>query len=196
MASDTKERILQKSLEMFAENGYKGTNLRELALSLGLSKSALYRHFESKEDIWNALMARVEEYYVSRFGSKNTIQVYPQSAEEFYNFVIKMISFTINDKNIILIRKILASEQFHSESACELASGHFLTGLNEMFSDIFAVMIENGVLKNDDPEILALSFTTPVSALILQSDRKPETKEESVKTIKAFVKHFTDTYFI
>ena len=48
MANDTKERILTAALEMFSQNGYAGTNLRELAGSLGMGKSSMYRHFESK----------------------------------------------------------------------------------------------------------------------------------------------------
>ena len=56
MAKDTKERILTAALEMFAQNGYAGTNLRELAASLGMGKSSLYRHFASKEEIWNTLL--------------------------------------------------------------------------------------------------------------------------------------------
>ena len=50
MESITKERILDAALVSFAEHGYKGTNLRDLAAGMGLSKSALYRHYESKED--------------------------------------------------------------------------------------------------------------------------------------------------
>ena len=54
MASDTKERILEAALEMFSQNGYAGTNIRELSASLGLVKSGVYKHYESKEAIWNA----------------------------------------------------------------------------------------------------------------------------------------------
>jgi AcrR family transcriptional regulator len=57
MAKDTKERILAAALELFSQNGYAGTNIRELTASLGLVKSAMYKHFESKEDIWNTLLA-------------------------------------------------------------------------------------------------------------------------------------------
>ena len=46
MAKDTKERILTAALEMFSQKGYEGTNIRELAASLGLVKSGIYKHFE------------------------------------------------------------------------------------------------------------------------------------------------------
>ena len=55
MAKGTKEKILALALEKFSENGYAGTNIRELTASLGLVKSAMYKHFESKEDIWNGI---------------------------------------------------------------------------------------------------------------------------------------------
>ena len=51
MENDTKERILVAALEMFSQNGYAGTNIRELSASLGLVKSGVYKHFESKEAI-------------------------------------------------------------------------------------------------------------------------------------------------
>ena len=70
MARDTKERILARALELFAQNGYAGTNVRELAASLGIVKSALYKHFASKEDIWNALLDEMIAYYAARFGSQ------------------------------------------------------------------------------------------------------------------------------
>ena len=58
MAKDTKERILMAALDMFSKKGYEGTNIRELAASLELVKSGIYKHYESKEAIWNALLDR------------------------------------------------------------------------------------------------------------------------------------------
>ena len=63
MANDTKERILVAALEMFSQNGYAGTNIRELSASLGLVKSGVYKHYESKEAIWNALLDHMITYY-------------------------------------------------------------------------------------------------------------------------------------
>lgn len=69
MSKTTKQRILDEALNMFAENGYKGTNLRDLAQALGISKTALYRHFTNKEDIWNSIVESGEKYYEEHFGS-------------------------------------------------------------------------------------------------------------------------------
>ena len=49
--TDTRARIQQIAVELFAEHGYEGTSLREIAERLGVTKAALYYHFKSKEDI-------------------------------------------------------------------------------------------------------------------------------------------------
>ena len=84
MAKDTKERILAKALELFSQKGYEGTNIQEIMVSLGLVKSAMYRHFESKEEIWNTLLDRLIVYYEERFGSPERLPPVPESLEELF----------------------------------------------------------------------------------------------------------------
>jgi AcrR family transcriptional regulator len=48
---DTRARVQKVALELFAEQGYEKTSLREIAERLGVTKAALYYHFKSKEDI-------------------------------------------------------------------------------------------------------------------------------------------------
>jgi AcrR family transcriptional regulator len=55
----TRERIQSIALELFAEQGYEKTSLREIAERLGVTKAALYYHFRSKEDIVRSF---VEDY--------------------------------------------------------------------------------------------------------------------------------------
>ena len=48
---DTRAQAQKVALELFAEQGYEKTSLREIAERLGVTKAALYYHFKSKEDI-------------------------------------------------------------------------------------------------------------------------------------------------
>jgi AcrR family transcriptional regulator len=57
---DTRARIQAVALELFAEQGYDKTSLREIAERLDVTKAALYYHFKSKEDIVASL---VEDYF-------------------------------------------------------------------------------------------------------------------------------------
>ena len=54
--TDTRERIQRVALELFAEQGYEGSSLREIAERLNVTKAALYYHFRTKEDIVSSLL--------------------------------------------------------------------------------------------------------------------------------------------
>jgi len=194
MAKDTKERILAAALEMFSQNGYAGTNIRELTASLGLVKSSMYRHFESKEEIWNTLLDEMIAYYDARFGSPEHLPPVPDSLEELVAMTIRMVNVTVHDEKIVMTRKVLMIEQFRDERARELATKHFLTGLTDMFTPIFAGMMDKGLLRRDDPKMLAFAYTAPISALIHLCDREPEKTGEAMAQAEAFSRHFIRTY--
>ena len=194
MAKDTKERILAAALEMFSKNGYAGTNIRELTASLGLVKSSMYRHFESKEEIWNTLLDEMIAYYDERFGSPEHLPPVPDSLEELVAMTMRMVDITVHDEKIVMTRKVLMIEQFRDERARELATKHFLTGLTDMFTPIFAGMIDKGLLRRDDPKMLAFAYTAPISALIHLCDREPEKTGEAMAQAEAFSRHFVRVY--
>ena len=194
MAKDTKARILAAALELFSKNGYAGTNIRELTSSLGLGKSSMYRHFNSKEEIWNTLLDEMSAYYTSRFGSPEHLPPVPESLEDLIGMTMRMVDFTVHDEKIVMTRKVLAMEQFRDDRARELASRHFLTGLTAMFTPIFSGMMDKGLLRRDDPEMLAFAYTAPISALIHLCDREPEKTPEALAGIEAFCRHFIKTY--
>ena len=194
MAKDTKERILAAALDMFSQNGYAGTNIRELAGSLGMGKSSMYRHFESKEEIWNTLLDSLIAYYDARFGSPEHLPPVPDSPEGFVDLTMHMVDFTVHDETVIKTRKMLTIEQFRDGRARELATKHFLTGLTEIFTHIFAGMMDKGSLRRDDPALLAFAYTTPISALIHLCDREPDKKEAALAKVEAFSRHFIRVY--
>lgn len=194
MGKETKDRILDEALISFVENGYKGTNLRDFAAGMGLSKSALYSHYESKEAIWSALIDKMEAYYVARFGSPEHLPETPKTIEEFYSIVMQMVNFTIHDEKIILTRKLLLTEQFHDDRVKKLATEHFMNGTKVIFQRILERMMENGIIKKDDPDMLAFVFTSPITALIHYCDREPEKEPEIMRQIEAYIKHFIKMY--
>jgi AcrR family transcriptional regulator len=57
--TDTRARLRRLALQLFSEQGYEKTSLREIAEHLGVTKAALYYYFKSKEDIVRSL---VEDY--------------------------------------------------------------------------------------------------------------------------------------
>ena len=194
MAKDTKERILDEALRQFSQKGYDGTNIRELTASLGLVKSSMYKHYKSKEEIWNSLLDRMIVYYNERFGSAENLPPVPDTLDELVAMTMRMVDITVHDERIVMTRKLLSIEQYRDERARQLATKHFLTGLTEMFTYIFDGMMNKGLLRRDDPKMLAFAYTAPVSSLIHLCDREPEKTADAISQIKAFSEHFVRVY--
>jgi len=57
---DTRDRILEAAVRLFSENGYESTSIRQITQAVGLSESALYRHFGGKEDLLAEIVALTE----------------------------------------------------------------------------------------------------------------------------------------
>ena len=60
-ADDTRQRILDIAVDLFIEQGYAGTSVRDISERLGMTKGSLYYHFASKEEVLNALVAPLLE---------------------------------------------------------------------------------------------------------------------------------------
>ena len=194
MAKDTKERILAAALDMFSQNGYAGTNIRELAGALGMGKSSMYRHFESKEELWNTLLDTLIAYYETRFGSLEHLPPIPETLDDFAGLTRRMVDFTVHDETVVKTRKMLMIEQFRDDRARELATKYFLTGLTDMFTLLFAGMMNKGLLRQDDPAMLAFAYTAPISALIHLCDREPEKTDAAMAQAETFSRHFIRKY--
>jgi AcrR family transcriptional regulator len=75
---DTRAQAQQIALELFAEQGYEKTSLREIADRLGLTKAALYYHFKSKEDIVHSF---TDDYFAEIDALLEWAKDQPRSAE-------------------------------------------------------------------------------------------------------------------
>jgi AcrR family transcriptional regulator len=79
---DTRQEILDTSLELFADQGYDKTSLREIAERIGVTKAALYYHFRSKEDILLALVEPILSMQDALVGALRSGDLHDSSAWE------------------------------------------------------------------------------------------------------------------
>ena len=186
----TKEEILNAALTVFAQKGYEGALLRDISASLGITKPALYKHFESKEALWNAMIDSAQRYYSEHIGLISDIPI-PDDWEEFRELSLRQINFTLHDETVRRVRRLLMKEQFRDERIGTLATRHFVTEIEERFTKVFAGMMEKGLVKSSDPVLLAFEYTAPVTVMIHYCDREPDKEPEIIKKIEAHIRQFT-----
>ena len=190
----TKERILYAALDLISEKGYDGVGVDLIAENAGMKGPSLYRHYKGKEDIFFSLIDMIESHYSKGFGLKNPEEGFPESMDELIENAMGRIQFTMHDDVIRKTRKILAMEQFRSKRMAELTTHYYLENLQELYANIFADMMKKGILKQDDPEYLALEFVSPVTLLIHIYDRQPEREAEVLEKIRKHFEHFVKAY--
>ncbi len=190
----TKQRILEEALTLFAEKGYDGTGVDLIAERVGIKGPSLYKHYKGKEEILNALIDVAEERYDEMFGSEKNIGKIPKDREEFIKVTMERISFTMRDPMIRKIRMLLVQEQFRNERISEVTTRHQLDGIQRMFAKIIKGMMDEGIVKNDDPELLAVELTAPAVLQIAKSDRQPQCGEECMEYIEKHMRHFCKVY--
>ena len=190
----TKERILYAALDLFAERGYDGVGVDLIAENAGLKGPSLYRHYKGKEDIFHSLIDLVAFHYEEGIGLKKKPEELPKNMDDLIGNTMEKIQFTIHDDIVQKTRRILAMEQFRSKRMAELTSRYHLENLQQMYTEIFAGLMEKGILKKDNPELLALEFVSPVSLLIHMYDRQPEREEEVLDKIRKHFEHFAKVY--
>ncbi len=97
--SDTRARIQQVALELFAEQGYERTSLREIAERLGVTKAALYYHFKSKEDI-------VRSFTEDHFGRLDALIAWgrdqPRTAGTGHEILDRYITILLDGSEVFL----------------------------------------------------------------------------------------------
>jgi AcrR family transcriptional regulator len=94
---DTRARIQQVALELFAEQGYERTSLREIAERLGVTKAALYYHFKSKEDIVRSF---TEDYFARLDALIAWGREQPASAETSRDLIDRYITIVLESGEV------------------------------------------------------------------------------------------------
>lgn len=200
---NTKERILEVSLQLFAKKGFAGVTVRDIAHEVGVRESALYKHYKSKQEILDNIITvmrkRISEVYVENQVpekmTENVVQGYEELSEkQLYQIAWNLFSLFTKDPMASSYRKLLMREQFVNEQASELYENTFLFGVLKSQGEVFGKLADGGYFKKEQKEIIALQFYGPIFLLFQQYDCHPDSeeiiKQYLIEHIRVFGKNF------
>ena len=199
---NTKQEILEASLDLFSVQGFEATSISQIADAVGIRKASLYSHFESKQAILDAIVKEVLEQYAqhSIFAladwedpdfTKDKQHMTPDAAVQM---IQKQLRYILHDPSISRSRKMLVIEQFQNRSLAKLQTKQNYEDVMRYFTGLVGFLIRQGVLAEDDPEIMAAQLCLPISVWINLCDREPEREREVMELVERHIRQFFRLY--
>ena len=193
---DTKQKILDKALELFSAQGYDSVSVGEIAKAVGIKAPSLYNHFESKQAIFDAIVRSTAEQYEADTGKINIhvesvgrdIPTFIEITEDaLFSKVRQIFEYSLHNENISRFRRMMTIEQFRSPQLAALYTERYVARLIRYHADIFRALIASGEINPFDPDTLAMMYVSPVLTLIGVCDRQPEREAECIEKLQAHV---------
>lgn len=199
---NTKEQILAASLDLFSVKGFEATSIAQIADAVGLRKASLYSHFESKQDILDTLVDEITKEYeqhsifvrADRSNPEFTAQKRNKTLEEIITEIKGQIRYIIHDPKISKVRKMLTIEQYQNGKLKSLQTKRSYEDILKYNLGQIRFLIQEGVLKDEDPEIMAAQLAWPISIWTNLCDREPEREAEAMELIDRHIRQFFRVY--
>lgn len=199
---NTKEQILNVSLDLFSIKGYEATSISQIADAVGIRKASLYSHFASKQDILDTLVDELTKEFDqhSIFTRADwddpafTKDKKGMTPEAVGAMVKGQIRYNLHDPRISKVRKMLTIEQFQNEKLKRIQSKQSYEDVLKYNTGLIRFLIREGILKEEDPEIMAAQFAWPISMWMALCDREPEREEEVMELMDRHIRQFFRVY--
>ena len=196
----TKEKILEEALKLFAQSGYMGTSMNDIAAKLGVTKAALYKHYSGKQEILDSIvekmnrmdMERAKEYEMPEGDMEEVIAGYKNTAfDKIRQFTKVQFLHWTEEEFSCCFRKMLTLEQYRDPEMEKLYQNYLAKGPLQYIEAIFSGITGNRKAARQ----LAMDFYGPIFLLYSIYDGT-ENKQEVVKMVdrhvESFAKRFQD----
>ncbi len=200
---NTKKRILDEALTLFSEKGYANVFVAEIAEAVGIKAPSLYKHYKSKQDIFNAILDEMKSSYdrqaamldMNGNNAQADAMVFSDvSEDDLVKMGMGLFIYFLHDDYVQKFRKMLTIEQFSNPELAELFTKQYADDPLTYQSVMFAMLSAKGVLKAENPDVTALQFYSPMFMIMTICDRHPEREAELIPLIEQHIRQFSRLY--
>ncbi len=200
---NTKQRIIENALILFSEKGYEAVTVADIAQAVGIKAPSLYKHFKSKQDIFESILTELQSRYeaqasmmhIGGMDAKEDAEHYLHiSADILENMVKGLFTFFLHDEYTARFRKMMTIEQFKNADIAILYSKQYFDDVITYQEILFSNLMQQGVIREADAKTVAFQFFTPILSLIALCDRQPEREAEAYQYLEEHVRQFNRMY--
>ncbi|GAA0459829.1 TetR/AcrR family transcriptional regulator [Alkalibacillus silvisoli] len=148
---NTKEQIINTSIQLFSDYGYEATTMTKIADDVGIKKPSIYAHFKNKEAIFHHTVEQVAKEYID-FVFSTVNQIQDQSAERILYSVLNQI-YT-NEYQIEFLGEFFYRFVLFTPPEIEGQVKPILQASEEQLENTFLQIIEKGKTNHEiDPAL-------------------------------------------
>lgn len=191
----TKEKILLTSLKLFAQDGYEAVSISKISGELGMAKSALYKHYKNKRDIFDSIINRMDELDYERAREYNMpdgnmdeiIKGYREiSIDKIRIYTEAQFKHWTEEEFPSLFRRMLTLEQYRNQEMADLYQKYLVSGPIDYMTYLFAGITG----KKEEAKQLAIEFYGPIFLMYSLYDNKRE-EDDLTQMLKNHVDRFS-----
>ena len=166
-STETVNRIIQAALELFVRNGYHGTSISDITRKVGVTKGALYAHFNSKE----AVLIRIIEEFEIRFIDEliRSVSDLPGNALAKFHHAISFTSqFATQNQDLCVFLTFLTTE-LNADADFQPTLKKVYRKYQKFISQLVRQGVQQGLFKDElDPDLTGLSFVAVHDGMLHQ----------------------------
>lgn len=202
---NTRQAILDEALTLFSVNGFEGVSVKAIANAVGIKDSSLYKHFKSKQEIFDTLLEEVNQKFeetvsfyklpqgeiekIAKEYGRNDLVWLKKACEAIFLFFLK-------DPQASKFRRMLMIEQYKDSRAATTFRTWFADDAIDFQTALFTEMMEQGYFTKGPAHTVAMQFYAPFYLLLSLYDTMPGKEDEAVYRLMEHVEQFASIYQI
>ena len=203
MKKDTKQTILDEALNLFSINGYEGVTVADIANAVKIKAPSLYKHYKSKQDIFDAIIVEMAERYkrlvtamqMNGMEAEKDTEIFLNSTnKQLIGMGKELFLYFLHDDYSRKFRRMLTVEQYKNPMASNLYVEQYIDSPIFYQSVLFKAFMEKNTMKNFDVKTAAIHFYAPMFFLLCLCDSCPDREDEALKSIEQHITQFGEIY--
>lgn len=193
--ASTREKALAAALELFGRRGYGGVSMNDIAQAVGVRAPSLYKHFESKDALWAAVVPIAQDHYKARWSTVVALQEQLER-EVRAGGTLKVEALEMETMEWVLDE--LADSRGYRAFAQQ--SKEVLRCLwyepVKRYEDFFSRLISLQALKRCDAHVAAVQYLAPIFLLVSLSERDAERFATVAEDVRAHIRQFHKAFAV
>jgi AcrR family transcriptional regulator len=159
------EKILVEATRLFSENGYAGTRMSDIAAAIGVTKPIVYRHFDSKQSLFEALVQRVLSEQIQ--GACHQIDNHKGSARPLLDTLARDARAALLMPGALAPWRIAVGEADRFPDLAMFLRTGFLDPILQSITGLFEKSLKTKELSGADAATLARLFCSPIATVAM-----------------------------